>query len=208
VTARRVAEETVQQHGPPAVPWQPSPDRPKKCVVPIGALYLHIVIITNVARQPHSFHDLAAVSPILPDQQIRNVSWIVETTSHEFRRDDGHVLAVQPRPRANEVLMPSAPLFTLFHRLIPATILSTKVPVTGCVFKESVKVRTLKSPPPADDTAFNLSAMNVFTHGSRAELQYFRRLANRQQTLSDWCRCGFVFAHSGTSQFTVSILPP
>jgi hypothetical protein len=40
-------------------------------------------------------------------------------------RDDEHVLAVEPHPRANKALMPAF-LFSLSHRLIPVTILSFK----------------------------------------------------------------------------------
>ena len=48
----------------------------------------------------------------------------------------------------HRLLMPSTRLaLPLIHRLIPVAVLSSKVPFRGCVFKESVKVCTPKSPP-------------------------------------------------------------
>jgi hypothetical protein len=125
---------------------------------------------------------------ILPDQQIRNFSRIVEATPHKPGRDDGHVLAVEPCPETEEMAVRPAPLFSLFHRLIPVTVLSSKVPIAGGIFKESVNVRTLKSPTSADDAPLNLSAPDVLTHRARTQTQYFGCLAERQQTLSDWRR--------------------
>jgi len=52
--------------------------------------------------------------------------------------------------------VPSAPLFSLLHRLIPVIILSSKIPVTVRICKESVKVCPSKSLPSADDSAFDL----------------------------------------------------
>jgi hypothetical protein len=39
--------------------------------------------VEAVVRQPHPFHDLAVVSLILPGQQIRDFSWIVEIASQK-----------------------------------------------------------------------------------------------------------------------------
>src|SRR2546423_1258515 len=100
----------------------------------------------NIASQPYSFFDLAAVSFVLPDQQIGDSAGIVEIASHKPCGDDGHVLAVESRPETEEMSVPSAALFSLFHRLIPVTVLSCKVPLRGSIFKESIKVRTSKSP--------------------------------------------------------------
>jgi hypothetical protein len=123
----------------------------------------------NKTRQPHSFFDFAVVSVVPPDQQIGDSARIVEIASHNPGREDGHVLAVEPGPRPNEVLMPSARLFSLLHRLIPLIILSSEVPVTGRVRKESVKVRTPKSPPSADDSPFDLPPADVFAQSAHAE---------------------------------------
>jgi len=46
----------------------------------------------------------------------------------------------------------------------PVKTLSDKVPATGCVFIKSVKVCASKTPPSANDPAFDLTALNVFTH--------------------------------------------
>jgi DNA-binding XRE family transcriptional regulator len=69
----------------------------------------------NVVRQSHCFLDFS-VPVTFPDQQIGDFARIVEIASHQPGRDDGHVLAVEPRPRANEALMPVARLFSLLHR--------------------------------------------------------------------------------------------
>jgi hypothetical protein len=87
---------------------------------------------------------------------------IVEIASHNPGRVYGHVFTVEPRPEAKEMAVPSAPLFSLLHRLIPVIILSGKIQVTGSICKESVKVCTSKSPPSADDSAFDLSLADVF----------------------------------------------
>src|SRR5271163_205181 len=123
-------------------------------------------------RQPHSLSNLAVVPVVLPDQEIGDFARIVEIASHEPRRDDRYVLAVEPRPRANEVLMPPAGLFSSLHRLIPVTILSSKFPVTGSICKEGVEVCPPKSPPPTDDAPFDLAALQVVPHCARAESQH------------------------------------
>jgi hypothetical protein len=93
-------------------------------------------------RQAHRLFDLA-VALIFPDQQIGDSARIVEIASHKPSRDDGQVLAVESRPRADEGLMPATLLsLPVFHRLIPVIILSSKIPLRGCVFKESVNVCT------------------------------------------------------------------
>jgi hypothetical protein len=44
---------------------------------------------------------------------------IVEIASYKPGRNDGHVLAVEPRPETEEMAVPSAPLFSLVHRVCP-----------------------------------------------------------------------------------------
>ena len=68
-----------------------------------------------MASQPHSFFDFVAVSLVLPDQQIGDPARIVEIASHKPCGDDGHVFAVESRPKAKEMTMRSAPLFSLLH---------------------------------------------------------------------------------------------
>jgi CheY-like chemotaxis protein len=106
------AVDTVEQQRAPAVAGQRPPDDTQNRVVPIGALYHNIVVISLIARQPHHLHDLAIVLTF-PDQQEGDSGWIVEATSHKPCGDDGHFLTVEPRPEANEVLMPSAGLDTV-----------------------------------------------------------------------------------------------
>jgi hypothetical protein len=43
-------------------------------------------------------------------------------------------------------------------------ILSNEIPITWCVFKESVKISTPESPSSTDDPALDFSALNVFAH--------------------------------------------
>lgn len=81
--------------------------------------------------------------------------------------------------------MPSTRLFSPFHRLIPVAVLSGKVPATGSICKESVKVCTPESPPSADDAPFNLAALDVFPHGARTETPDIRCLAQCEQAVSN-----------------------
>jgi hypothetical protein len=141
----------------------------QNCGALIGALQLHIIVERPYkARQPHSLFNPAAVYLVLPDQEIGYSSRIIETTAHKPCRDNGHVLAVESRPETKEMLMPAASLFALLHRLIPVIVLSGKIPLRGCVFKESVKVCTPKSPPFSDDFAPDFAAFDVFPHCSGA----------------------------------------
>jgi hypothetical protein len=149
----------------------------------------------NVTREPHRLFDFAAVSLVLPDQQIRNFSRIVEIASHQPSRDDGHGLAVEPRPRANEALMPAPRLFALLHRLIPVIVLSGKIPLGGCILKESVKVCTSKSPPFSDDFAPDFAAFYVFSHRSCAQAQHFGCLAEREECFPDWTAFAALLPH-------------
>jgi hypothetical protein len=167
-----------QEERPPAVARQHPPHNAQNCGALIGALQLHKIREAAV-RQPHNFLNFTVMSLVLPYQQIGDSAWIVEIASHKPRRDDGHVLAVEPRPESKEVLMPAASLssFSLLHRLIPVTILSSKVRVTGRICKEGVKVSTPESPASADDAPFNLAALQVAPHCARAETQHLRRFA-------------------------------
>lgn len=81
--------------------------------------------------------------------------------------------------------VPTAPLFSLLHRLIPVIILSSKIPVTGRICKESVKVRTPKSPPTTDNAAFYLSTVNVFAYCTCTYTQDFCCFAQCEQTVSN-----------------------
>jgi hypothetical protein len=63
------------------------------------------------------------------------------------------------------------------HRLIHLIILFSKIQFTGRVRKQSVKVRTPKSPPSVDDSPLGLATLHLFPHRARAEAQRVRRLA-------------------------------
>jgi len=102
MTARHLAVRAKQEERPPAVAGQRPQHNPQNCGALIGALQLRVTVgffpARDKARHPHRFHDLAVVSVILPGQQIGDSAWIVEIAAHKPRRDDGHVLAVEPRP--------------------------------------------------------------------------------------------------------------
>jgi len=177
-TARYLAVRTKQQERPSAIARQLSPYDTQNRGARISALQLHVTRITvRMARQPHRFHDPAVVSLIFPDQQIRDSAWIVEIASHKPCGDYGHVFAVEPCPETKKAAIRSAPLFSLLHRLIPVIALSSKVPVTGSIRKESVKVRTPKSPPTTDYAPLDLSTPDIFPHRAGAEAQHFRCIA-------------------------------
>jgi hypothetical protein len=96
------------------------------------------------------------------------------------------------------VLMPASRLsLSLFHRLIPVTILSTKVPSRGCVFKESVKVRTPKSPSFSDDFSPDFAPFYVLPYTSCTQTQHFRCLTDGEKVLSNRLRrYSFFVRHS------------
>ena len=116
VTARRVTVRAKQERRPPAVAGQHPPHDTQNRGALIGSLQFHMAprVVRYTARQPHNFHDFAVVPFVLPHQQIWDVARIIELASHKPGRDDGHVLAVEPRPRANKVLMPAAGLFSWY----------------------------------------------------------------------------------------------
>jgi len=82
------------------------------------------------------------------------------------------------------------PVFST-HRLIPVIALSSKVPVTGSIRKESVKVRTPKSPPTTDYSPFDFSPADVFAQSARAEAQDFRCFAQCEQSVANRRRVRF-----------------
>ena len=68
------------------------------------------------------------------------------------------------------MLVPATRLSLSFiHRLIPVIILSSKIPLRGCIFKESIKVCTPKSPSISDDFAPDFVVFYVFPHCSCAQ---------------------------------------
>src|ERR1700735_5592252 len=92
--------------------------------------------------------------------------------------------------------VPCAPLLSPIHRLIPVIVLSSKVPLRGCVFKESVKIRTSKSPPFSDDFSPDFAPLYVFPHRSCAEAKHCCRFAEREKVVSNWLRrCPFFIRH-------------
>ena len=57
--------------------------------------------------------------------------------------------------------MPSATLFSLLHHLIPVLVLSLKIPITGSIFKETVKVNPAEPLFSANDSSLDLSAPQI-----------------------------------------------
>lgn len=145
-----------------------------------------------VGRDAHSFLYSARCAPY-QHQQVRRVARISQRPSHSPRRQTRDALAIHAA--ADELLAPAASLFSLFHHLIPVFILSSEIPLTGRVFKESVKVAPSGSPPSADDAPLDLSPANILPHRARRKPQDLSRLSNRQQMLSNWRRLGFLSLH-------------
>src|SRR5437870_11665409 len=140
----------------------------------------------NRTSHPHGLLDFA-VHPTLPDHEIGNHSRIIQHFAHGRSRKHGNLLAVH----AIAIEAPSIPSDlpanlskALFHHLISIPVLSSKIPLTGSFFKESVKVCTPESPSSADDSTLDLSALNVFTHRTRTQAQHLCRIVERQQTIS------------------------
>ena len=78
------------------IPRQHAPNETENVSVAIAALQFDMAV--HNAGQPHNFFNFAVVPLILPHQQIRDFSRVVETMSHKPGRDDRHILAVEPRP--------------------------------------------------------------------------------------------------------------
>lgn len=64
------------------------------------------------ASQPDSLHDLAVVSLIFPNQQIRDSTRVIEVGAYNPSGDGGHLFAVQSRPEAEKATIQSTPLFS------------------------------------------------------------------------------------------------
>jgi hypothetical protein len=80
-------------------------------------------------------------------------------------------------------------LFSLFHRLIPVSIFSLKVPLAWRVLIEGIKVLPSEAPSPADELAFKLPTADILPHSTRVKAENFGRFPNCQKVLSD--RDGF-----------------
>src|SRR5260370_22119367 len=144
----------------------------------------------NRTRQPHGLLNFVAF-PTLPDDQIGNHSRVVQNRANSTGPERGNLLAVYAVAVEAPAIPPNLP-FSLFHHLIPIPLPSSKIPVRWCVFKESVKVCTPESPSSADDAPLDFSSTDVFAHRARTQTQHFRRIVERQQTVSD--RFGSIFS--------------
>jgi len=100
------------------------------------------------------------------------------------------------------MLVPATALLSLllFHRLIPDIAFCTKIPLAGCIFKESVKVRAAKSPPTTDDASLKLAPSYIGTNGSGIHTQNIGRLSQREKPISNGCGNGFFLCFSSCHQ--------
>src|ERR1700737_2740273 len=81
------------------------------------------------------------VSPTPPSEHVWYVPRVIPDTPHHPRGQHRDLLAIYAEAR--EPPMPtSSDAFALFHHLVPVTSLSVKIPLRGCVFKESIRVCT------------------------------------------------------------------
>jgi hypothetical protein len=87
-------------------------------------------------------------------------------------------------------------------------ILSSEIPVTGRIFKESVKVCTPKSPPSANDAPLNLSALNIFAHRPGIQPEHFGCFTEGEKAVSNrFSRRRFFACHLPAPLYTkVNIL--
>jgi hypothetical protein len=86
--------------------------------------------------------------------------------------------------RDKQAVPASADAFTLIHHLIAVAILSSKISLSGRVFKEGVKVFTPKFPPSADNPSLDLPTLQVLSHSAGAKAQHARRFAKREKAVS------------------------
>jgi hypothetical protein len=122
----------------------------------------------NITTHSNNFFNLAVMAIVLPHQEVRNPSRIFDAASDKPCRNHRHVLAIEPGAETQEILVASSPLFPLIHRLIPVAVLSSKIPLRGCIFKESVKVCTPKLPSSTDNTPLYRSLLNIVPQGASA----------------------------------------
>jgi hypothetical protein len=72
---------------------------------------------------------------------------------------------------------------TLLDRRIPVAVFFSKIPLTGRVFKESVKHRPTESPTSADDASLKLPAAHILPHNPRIKPEHFCRLRQRREPI-------------------------
>ena len=63
-----------------------------------------------------------------------------------------------------------ATVATRFNHLFAVIVVSSKIPVTGCICKESVKVCTPEAPATAYDPALDVAALNIQPQCPRTQL--------------------------------------
>src|SRR5260370_2098417 len=122
-------------------------------------------------REPQGVFTFVAF-PTFPDDQIGNHSRVAQNRANCTGPEHGNLLAVYAIAVEAPAIPPNLP-FSLFHHLIPIPVLSSKIPVRWCVFKESVKVCTPESPSSPDDAPLAFSAPTAFAHPPRTPAQHF-----------------------------------
>src|ERR1035437_2833477 len=75
--------------------------------------------------------------------------------------------------------------------LIPLFVFSFKIPATGSIFKETVKINTAEPILPADHPSLDLSSPQISPQRSRVHSQNARGLAECQELVTDWGRLNF-----------------
>lgn len=154
-----------------------------------------IVLGNKTSNSCSLFH--FTVPTALPYQQVGNPSRIIQDPANSPGREHGNLLAINSKAQVSSVPA-STDASTLFHHLIPVVALSREIPVRGCVFKESVKVCTPKSPAFSDDFSSDFASLYVFPHCSCAQTQHFCRLAERKKPLASRGRFGYcLLRHCG-----------
>jgi hypothetical protein len=79
------------------------------------------------------------VPTAIPCKQIRNLPGVVPHPLHDPGRKNGSLLAVYPKAVEAPATSSNLP-FSVFYHLIPVLVISLEIPITGSVFKETVKV--------------------------------------------------------------------
>jgi hypothetical protein len=155
---------------------------------PIVPLYLDQ--ICQVWRERHRRLDFGAeadgfprraILRVCPDQKVGDFSRIVEHPAHDPCGQKRDNLAIHSAPE--EASTPVASRFSLLHRLIPLFVFSLKIPTTGSIFIETVKVDLAEPILSTNYPSLDLPSPQIGPQRSRVHSQNTRRLAECQQLL-------------------------
>lgn len=149
-----------QQKCGSASSWQRDAAHPNALATPVRSLHFD-PLVRALPKYSYSFFNAGITHP-LPKEQVRYSPGIAHSEVHQASWQPRNAFAIHPE--ACEALAPITSANSLFHRLIPVSSFSLKIPLSGGILKESVKIAPAKSIATADNSSFQFAAPDVFTH--------------------------------------------